>query len=121
MKLNLTYPKINLLMSILAAILMFLLAGCAGTAAPQQESPQEESSPSDAPSPAPAPAPEDQGDQDSQEGRSQQSEFVYAIEPPKISLDPIHTFTSTEAQVYTALYEGLVSYHPFNLEPMPAL
>ncbi len=117
MKLNLTYPKITLPMGILAATLMFLLIGCAGIAAPQQETPQ-------APSPDDAPAQEnqeDQGDQDSQESRSQQSEFVYAIEPPKISLDPIHTFTSTEAQVYTALYEGLVSYHPFNLEPMPAL
>jgi len=128
MKLNLKYPKITMHMGILAAIMMFFLAGCAGTAAPQQESPQEEPSPSDAPTQEGQEDHENQGDQDSQEGRSQQSappqdnsEFVYAIEPPKISLDPIHTFTSTEAQVYTALYEGLVSYHPFNLEPMPAL
>lgn len=47
--------------------------------------------------------------------------FSYCITPPEISLDPIHTFTSTEAQVYTALYEGLVTYHPFTLEPLPGI
>ncbi|MCF7939881.1 MAG: peptide ABC transporter substrate-binding protein [Spirochaetales bacterium] len=47
--------------------------------------------------------------------------FSYCITPPEISLDPIHTFTSTEAQVYTALFEGLVSYHPFTLEPLPGI
>ena len=35
-------------------------------------------------------------------------------------LDPAHSYTTTEAQIYTALYEGLVSPHPLTLEPMPA-
>lgn len=35
--------------------------------------------------------------------------------------DPIHSFTSTEAQLYTAVYEGLVTYHPFSLEPIPGV
>ena len=34
--------------------------------------------------------------------------------------NPHHTFTSTEAQLYTAIFEGLVSYNPQTLEPMPA-
>ncbi len=47
--------------------------------------------------------------------------FVYCISPPAVNLDPLHTFTSTEAQVYTALYEGLVSYNPFTLQPTPGI
>ena len=37
-----------------------------------------------------------------------------------ITFNPLHTFTSTEAQLYTALYEGLVTYHPLTMEPVPA-
>ena len=36
-----------------------------------------------------------------------------------IALDPHHSYTSTEAQMYTALYEGLYTYHPITLEPVP--
>lgn len=56
-----------------------------------------------------------------QEGEEEIKSFSYSISPPEISLDPIHTFTSTEAQVYTALFEGLVSYNPFTLEPLPGI
>ena len=35
-------------------------------------------------------------------------------------LDPAHSFTTTEAQLYSAIYEGLVSYNPLTLEPLPA-
>ncbi|MCQ2603555.1 MAG: peptide ABC transporter substrate-binding protein, partial [Spirochaetia bacterium] len=38
----------------------------------------------------------------------------------KIEFNPFHTYTSTEAQLYSALYEGLVSYSPYTLEPVPA-
>jgi len=37
-----------------------------------------------------------------------------------VQLDPAHSFTTTEAQLYTAIYEGLVGYHPLTLEPVPA-
>jgi oligopeptide transport system substrate-binding protein len=47
--------------------------------------------------------------------------FVMSVDPPRINLNPLYTFTSTEAQLYTALYEGLVTYHPFTLEPVPAV
>ncbi len=36
-----------------------------------------------------------------------------------IALDPHHSYTSTEAQLYTAIYEGLYTYHPITLEPVP--
>ncbi len=35
-----------------------------------------------------------------------------------ISMDPLHAFTVTEAQLLTALSEGLVSYHPLSLDPV---
>ncbi|HAK45731.1 MAG TPA: peptide ABC transporter substrate-binding protein [Spirochaeta sp.] len=35
-------------------------------------------------------------------------------------LDPAHSYTTTEAQIYSAVYEGLVSPHPLTLEPLPA-
>ena len=38
-----------------------------------------------------------------------------------VALDPLHAFLSTEAQLFTALSEGLVSYHPASLEPVPGV
>lgn len=46
-------------------------------------------------------------------------ELVVAFLPGQISLNPLNAFTATEAQVYTALYEGLVSYDPATLDPVP--
>ncbi|HKK64662.1 MAG TPA: ABC transporter substrate-binding protein, partial [Clostridia bacterium] len=123
--------KFTLYMILAFGILLFLFTGCAGIAAPQQEGPestkegQKQEGLSDDPSQN-----SDTQNSDTPHNKEQPSdtkdagdpdEFVYAIEPPKISLDPIHTFTSTEAQVYTALFEGLVTYHPFTLEPLPAV
>jgi peptide/nickel transport system substrate-binding protein/oligopeptide transport system substrate-binding protein len=36
-----------------------------------------------------------------------------------LELDPRKSFIASEAQLYTALYEGLFSYHPFTMEPIP--
>jgi oligopeptide transport system substrate-binding protein len=47
-------------------------------------------------------------------------EFDVSFAPADISFNPLHTFTATEAQIYTALFEGLVSYHPLTMEPLPA-
>jgi peptide/nickel transport system substrate-binding protein/oligopeptide transport system substrate-binding protein len=35
-------------------------------------------------------------------------------------LDVRKSFLANEAQMFTALYEGLFSYHPFTMEPVPA-
>jgi peptide/nickel transport system substrate-binding protein/oligopeptide transport system substrate-binding protein len=48
-------------------------------------------------------------------------ELVVAFVPTEINLNPLNSFTSTEAQVYTALYEGLVTYDPLSLEPLPGV
>ena len=39
----------------------------------------------------------------------------------ELTLNTITSFTAAEAQIFTALFEGLVSYHPFSLEPVPGV
>lgn len=57
--------------------------------------------------------------QDSQPAKAQELTVVF----PKadIGFNPLHAFTSTEAQLYTAIYEGLVTYNPLNLDPLPGV
>ncbi len=38
-----------------------------------------------------------------------------------LELNPLKSFKADEAQLFTGLYEGLFSYDPFSLEPVPAL
>jgi len=52
---------------------------------------------------------------------SEKVEFVVSYSPATVRYNPIHTYTTTEAQIYTALYEGLVTYNPVTLEPIPAV
>ncbi|MDA3809586.1 MAG: peptide ABC transporter substrate-binding protein, partial [Spirochaetaceae bacterium] len=46
--------------------------------------------------------------------------FTAVFSKIDVDFNPHHTFTSTEAQLYTAVFEGLLSYHPQTLEPLPA-
>ncbi|MDR3343331.1 MAG: peptide ABC transporter substrate-binding protein [Treponema sp.] len=39
----------------------------------------------------------------------------------ELELDFRKAYLASEAQLFTALYEGLFSYHPFTMEPIPAL
>ena len=45
-------------------------------------------------------------------------EFVVVYSPKKLILDPLHIYTTMETELCTALYEGLLTYHPFTLEPI---
>lgn len=45
--------------------------------------------------------------------------FTASFGKTNISYNPLHSFTATEAQIYSALFEGLVSYHPLTMEPLP--
>jgi len=45
-------------------------------------------------------------------------ELVVAWSPKQVNLDPLHTFTSFESQLFTALYEGLLVNDPSSLEPV---
>ncbi|MEW5815442.1 MAG: peptide ABC transporter substrate-binding protein [Spirochaetota bacterium] len=55
------------------------------------------------------------------ENPNEKKDISIGLLPSDLGFNPLHTYTTTEAQVYTALYEGLVSYNPFTLEPIPAV
>jgi peptide/nickel transport system substrate-binding protein/oligopeptide transport system substrate-binding protein len=46
--------------------------------------------------------------------------LVVSFPAEEIEFDFRKSYSATEAQIYTALYEGLFSYHPFTMEPVPA-
>lgn len=45
--------------------------------------------------------------------------FTVQFSPSRISWNPHYAYTTTEAQIFTALYEGLVTIHPATLRPIP--
>jgi peptide/nickel transport system substrate-binding protein/oligopeptide transport system substrate-binding protein len=47
-------------------------------------------------------------------------ELTVAFSSGSIQLDPRKSFLASEAQIFTSLYEGLFSYNPLTLEPIPA-
>jgi ABC-type transport system substrate-binding protein len=50
-----------------------------------------------------------------------QGTFVYAADGADITWDPHHAYSADEAQVFTAIHEGLYVYDPLTLEPTPAI
>jgi peptide/nickel transport system substrate-binding protein/oligopeptide transport system substrate-binding protein len=48
-------------------------------------------------------------------------ELTAAFSRGGMELDFRKSYLAGEAQVFTAIYEGLFSYHPFTMEPVPAL
>jgi len=48
-------------------------------------------------------------------------EFTAVFSSGDVELDFRKSFISSEAQIFTALYEGLFSYHPFTMEPLPGV
>ena len=48
------------------------------------------------------------------------SELTVVFSADDVELDFRKSFLASEAQIYTAIYEGLFSYHPFTMEPVPA-
>jgi peptide/nickel transport system substrate-binding protein/oligopeptide transport system substrate-binding protein len=51
---------------------------------------------------------------------AQGREFVAAFNEIEPELDPHHSIYSSEAQVFTAIYEGLFTYNPDSLDPVKA-
>lgn len=56
-----------------------------------------------------------------QEALPDQGELVVSFSKSNLVLDPHHAYSSDEAQIFTALYEGLFVYDPATLDPKPAL
>jgi peptide/nickel transport system substrate-binding protein/oligopeptide transport system substrate-binding protein len=48
-------------------------------------------------------------------------ELTAAFSNQEMELDFRKSYYASEAQIFTAIYEGLFSYHPLSLEPVPAL
>jgi peptide/nickel transport system substrate-binding protein/oligopeptide transport system substrate-binding protein len=48
-------------------------------------------------------------------------ELTVVFSSHDIELDFRKSYFASEAQIFTAIYEGLFSYHPLSLEPVPAL
>ena len=59
--------------------------------------------------------------EESEEQEKKEKEFVAAFSSTDITYNPLHSYTATEAQIYTAIYEGLVTYHPYSMAPTPAV
>ncbi|MCL2762490.1 MAG: peptide ABC transporter substrate-binding protein [Treponema sp.] len=47
-------------------------------------------------------------------------ELTVTFSKNEVELDFRKSYMASEAQLYTAIYEGLFSYHPFTMEPVPA-
>ena len=61
-------------------------------------------------------------DSEPEGSRSQEpKELVVVYSPKEVELDPRHIYTTMESELSTALYEGLLSYHPFSLVPVPGV
>ncbi|MFW6329991.1 MAG: peptide ABC transporter substrate-binding protein [Alkalispirochaetaceae bacterium] len=97
-----------------------LLFGCA-TIDPEGEAPLPEE---------PSTSQEDSGEDEGRDRSPEESqndepdlpeELRVAFSPTELSLNPMYSFTTTEAQIFTALFEGLLSYTPLTLEPRPAV
>ncbi|MCL2128457.1 MAG: peptide ABC transporter substrate-binding protein, partial [Treponema sp.] len=48
-------------------------------------------------------------------------ELTVAVSKSEVELDFRKSYLASEAQLYTAIYEGLFSYHPYTMEPVPAV
>ncbi|MDR0642885.1 MAG: peptide ABC transporter substrate-binding protein [Treponema sp.] len=49
----------------------------------------------------------------------QRDELTISFGKADVELDPRKSYIASEAQLFTGLYEGLFSYHPVSLEPVP--
>jgi peptide/nickel transport system substrate-binding protein/oligopeptide transport system substrate-binding protein len=64
------------------------------------------------------------GSEDTAKGRPDptvRDQLTVAFSSGPLELDPRKSYSADEAQIFTALYEGLFSYNPLTLAPMPAV
>ncbi|GHV76310.1 ABC transporter substrate-binding protein [Spirochaetia bacterium] len=92
---------------------LFLMIAVGAGASPMRDEPESV--------PAPSPAPRETPDfAESRPEVVNREELTMSVSNGKVELDFRKSYLSNEAQLYTALYEGLFSYHPFTMEPVPA-
>jgi peptide/nickel transport system substrate-binding protein/oligopeptide transport system substrate-binding protein len=54
-------------------------------------------------------------------GVKDRTELTVVFTTSEVELDFRKSFLANEAELFTALYEGLFSYHPLSMQPVPAL
>src|SRR5512137_1799246 len=64
---------------------------------------------------------EQPGQNQGETGKPEPQELDIAYAPKKLTLDPAHIYTTMESELAAALYEGLASYHPLTLQPVPGV
>jgi peptide/nickel transport system substrate-binding protein/oligopeptide transport system substrate-binding protein len=103
--------KQSIILLVLAMIVMVMAAACAGT--PPLETAEQPSGAKPVAN-GPAYAAERPATQN-------RDELTIACSLDNIELDFRKSYLAQEAQLYTGLYEGLFSYHPLTMEPVPAV
>ncbi|MDR2509251.1 MAG: ABC transporter substrate-binding protein, partial [Spirochaetaceae bacterium] len=53
-------------------------------------------------------------------GAANRDELTISLSGSQVELDFRKSYLASEAQLFTGLYEGLFSYHPLTMEPVPA-
>jgi peptide/nickel transport system substrate-binding protein/oligopeptide transport system substrate-binding protein len=111
-------------------IIILGMGACAGSSVregedfPETPAAEEPLVPRPEEGPLPGPEEPDRGGLDFAETRPRQiirDELTAVFSRGDVELDFRKSYLASEAQLFTALYEGLFSYHPFTMEPIPAL
>jgi peptide/nickel transport system substrate-binding protein/oligopeptide transport system substrate-binding protein len=108
----------------IAGFSLFLLSVLCVGAAPIRDRAKEPPPSAESPSPEGAVPGTEPEKPDFAEQRPQlvnRDELTVAFSKGAVELDFRKSYLASEAQLYTALYEGLFSYHPFTMEPTPAV
>ncbi len=53
--------------------------------------------------------------------KDEEKEFIVSFTKSDVGFNPLHVFSATEAQICTAIFEGLVTYNPYTMEPLPGV
>jgi len=102
---------------------------------PSEDTPyQQDTYPQDTPQPQESPNPDDPDLDAPNRDKSEEPDFAetrprvrnrdeltVTFSKNDVELDFRKSYLASEAQLYTAIYEGLFSYHPITLEPIPAV
>jgi peptide/nickel transport system substrate-binding protein/oligopeptide transport system substrate-binding protein len=98
---------------LLWGLILCLAAACVSPPAPEPPPPE---------TPAGPEAPRDEpGTAEARPGIANREELTVVFSQGETELDFRKAYLASEAQIFTALYEGLFSYHPFTMEPVPAM
>jgi ABC-type transport system substrate-binding protein len=104
-------------------LVVFVAAGCKNGPEPlSEQAPEEHGSPGAEPEPkgdegSPL---EEPGYAETRPRSDVRDELTVVFSKGDLELDFRKSYLANEAQLYTGLYEGLFSYHPLTMEPVPA-